>query len=636
MAEAGEKTALEACMETSRAFERSVRTSDYEAGAEHLVTLLEKLEGGVWTLGTHAGKAHEAGEAHATRIASSLTSMLLDPDYGMPTRLFHLLGRFKRTMVQIFETSGYRGTGHLIELGSERDAQGRRRVPGKLLPRILLGLSINALSQDLLNAMFRLNKGVSFTLTLAFLSEQGLFNARAEAMRGKLLAASDHWLDYTPNRYQLNSLGPAYMGCSYALSPEKHDIKRCFNAVVQNWLDQEISDLPDASARRAQLKDRPTVVIVAELYSSFHAMHRCYGQSIASLRERFHTILYLPREGIDDEMRALADEVRPLDFRLSTVADVVKKVADDAPDILYLPSVGMRMSSIVFSNLRLAPIQVMTFGHPATTKAPHVDYAVLADSQLGDPATIDETILLRPDRARHLDRNDANHVKPTVRLKPDVVKIAVPAWSRKVVPAFLDMCEGVRRHSPRPVEFVFFPNSVGALHQALSRRLGTMLDATVLPRKSYADYMSQLADCDIFLSSFPFGATNGILDAASLGLPIVNLQGPEVHSHSDSHLVAKLDQPEWLTTRSVAEYRDAVLRLVADDGLRVQISRNILDGDPKSAFYPQDDSPNTDMCTLLDAIYHLHEEVQKRDRHVWHMDDLVRGLKRYRRMGVSA
>ena len=35
--------------------------------------------------------------------------------------------------------------------------------------------------------------------------------------------------------------------------------------------------------------------------------------------------------------------------------------------VLYMPSVGMNPITVYISNIRLAPIQVIALGHPATT-----------------------------------------------------------------------------------------------------------------------------------------------------------------------------------------------------------------------------------------------------------------------------
>lgn len=632
MAEASDKSkkssAVEDFQRALEKLEQAVTAADWPEVSETMVSILAKLEATTWTLGPHFQHGRPETETQATRLATQLTRITVDDEYRIPASVFYLLCRFKRTISQVFEVSGYRGTGHLLDMVGEPLEEGGRRVRAFDVPKLLAMLSINALNDQCLRLMMRLEKPQSLSLMLAFLSEQMLYTRKAEAMRTQLLAKADHWLDVMPNLPQLRALGPAYMGCSYAVAPDKHDIKRALNAVTRRWLDSEgvvDSDLPE----HRPLKDRPKLLIFAEFYHSTHAMHRCYGASIRGLKDRFETVLMLPKDGQDSAIEDMVDRVIPFEFDADKGPDLIKTIQAEQPDILYMPSVGMRLSSVMLSVMRLAPIQVMTFGHPATTKSPHMDYVILAEDQISDPKTIQETVVLRPKSKRHSAHSDAKPITPDIRLKPDTIKIAVPAWSRKVVPAFFEACNQITRHSKRPVEFVFFPNAIGALHHALVRRITTLVpNSVVLPRKDYNRYIEDLNGCDLFLSSFPFGATNGILDASQQGLPIINLKGPEVHTFNDSHLVSRLDQPEWLSVDTVDAYVAAVVRLVNDDALRVQISRNIIDGDPKEAFMVDETESPRDFVEIFEGLYHFHEQIQASGRHVIHHRDMVQGLAR--------
>jgi predicted O-linked N-acetylglucosamine transferase (SPINDLY family) len=63
------------------------------------------------------------------------------------------------------------------------------------------------------------------------------------------------------------------------------------------------------------------------------------------------------------------------------------------------------------------------------------------------------------------------------------------------------------------------------------------------------------------------------------------MKGEEAHSLIDGIMARMLGQPEWLTTHSVDEYVHAVVKLIDDPALRVQISRNILDKNPANIFF---------------------------------------------------
>ena len=166
----------------------------------------------------------------------------------------------------------------------------------------------------------------------------------------------------------------------------------------------------------------------------------------------------------------------------------------------------------------------------------------------------------------------------------------------------------------KKVEFWFFPNALGYLYQAVKRRYEGMLPGSVvLPTKNYNDYIRDINQCDIFLSTFPFGATNGIIDAAIQGLPIVNMTGEEQHSQIDGILGRIVGLPEWLTAKTVDEYVEAVVKLVNDDGLRIQISRNLLDSKPSKVFFNETKEPHAGFAKTLEYIFTKHENIKGSD-----------------------
>jgi glycosyltransferase involved in cell wall biosynthesis len=231
--------------------------------------------------------------------------------------------------------------------------------------------------------------------------------------------------------------------------------------------------------------------------------------------------------------------------------------------------------------------------------------------------------LCRASKPRFALRTDADYVKPMLRTNPGIVRIAVPAWSRKVSPTFLQHCKKIEvaaSKAGKRVEFWFFPNAVGSLYQGFSRRVQSLLNAKVFPRTNYNDYIKTLNKADIFLSSFPFGATNGIVDAIKQGIPVVNLTGPEVHEANDSHIVKRFEQPDWLTTHSGDEYVAAVIRLVKDNELRVKIGRALLENDPDSKLIAADGAD--DFATVLRAAYAHHEEIQASEQKTWQFETL--------------
>jgi len=100
-------------------------------------------------------------------------------------------------------------------------------------------------------------------------------------------------------------------------------------------------------------------------------------------------------------------------------------------------------------------------------------------------------------------------------------------------------------------------------------------NAVVHHHQPYEQYMTKMNECHLFLSPFPFGNTNGIVDAATLNLPGVNLSGPEVFEHIDEGLFGRLGLPDWLTAKTVEDYVAAAVRLIDEDKTRDKITKDM-------------------------------------------------------------
>ena len=581
-----------------------MRERVYDRAAKPLFEILCALE-----QGSKAGGA-PALESQATRLAAAITQILTDTSQPFVKPMFLEFNRFKRCVTQVYQVSGYSGTSHLLKMIGKTEANGVASYAGQDMVRLFTGLSINAMSPELCDIFFQLDPQWSLPIMLGFLSEQALFTPQSEVVRSKILAAGKIWENvdvkpYYPNPkdtrvFPLN-FTPAYMGCSYADATHKHEIKKCLNKITRRWLEQNgVKDTPIPAERI--LKARPKLVIFSEFYSPFHAMHRCYGPSIESLKEHFDTTMVIADCKPHPELDKLAHKVETIEFPPDNPLPVIAKLQSLAPDILYLPSIGMRFSSIAVSNVRIAPIQVMSFGHPATTHSEAMDYVIL-NSFGQNPASTSEKTMDVPSLDVFSPRSDAVSIAPNIRLDPEVVRIAVPAWSRKVTPRFLETCQRIQRTAKKKVEFWFFPNALGYLYQAVKRRYEGMIPGSVvLPTKNYNDYIRDINQCDLFLSTFPFGATNGLVDALLQGLPVVNLVGDEVHSCSDSAIVSLVGQPAFLSAKTIDDYVNAVVRLADDPVLRVQISRNIVDKNPGECLFIKNGKAS-EFAQIFNSIY---------------------------------
>jgi hypothetical protein len=367
-------------------------------------------------------------------------------------------------------------------------------------------------------------------------------------------------------------------------------------------------------------KSQPTILIPLEWFGSYHAMYRCYAPSIMQLRERFRLVAVLrhseQQPSIDETAKGVFDKVIELDEQTASISAFMDVVAREAPDIIYYPSIGMAAWYVALSNFRLAPIQVMTPGHPATTMSDKIDYMLSEGDLFGEETNYTEKCV-------HLPLGSVRYILPkTVYDRPverpmhdGRVRIAIPSSAMKIVPPFLRALKRIEARAPIPVEFHFFPNQTGLSHMLANKDLRRWFpNATIHPRAHYPQYVQWLAACDFVCETFPFGGTNSVIDCFSLGMPVVCWEGMQIHEKSDASMIRRVGLPENLIAHTVDEYVSIALRLMSDGGRELgRHRRHLMNRDIAAEFFGP--APAGLERSFLEAFEKLYElEVGKNER----------------------
>ena len=564
------------------AFEYLCYRREREEGARALLALLRSLDSeyGILSQNFSAGPLtallEQEFDAHfLTRIAAAATALLSDPElFFSPEHQNELFG-LQRWLSAIFAASPFGNADHILRSLNMAGAEQRDDITlanENVLKFCLLYHPNSEVRLDL-DALWAFDNRLAASLCISLLSPRFLGTEAAHGKREailpwlttKLLEIPD--LDLLP----LGVLHDVYMHCSYADRPDKHDVKRSIADLIRRKLTS--LDFKDCE-RTPQLPDdgtKPVLLVVLEWFTSGHSIYRTHSRTMEAAREHFHVIAMGFERCVDDVTRQVFDDFVPIAD--GAIADQLRQIQDYAhqvnAQIAYMPSVGMFPLTMFLATLRIAPIQCMALGHPATTHSPAIDYVVVEDDYVGDPACFSETLLRLP--ADGMPYRPSAHAVPlperVVRTERTQVDIAVCATTMKLNPGFLATCAEISQRSQEKVHFHFLIGQAQGLTYPQVRRMATRYlgeAVTVYPHQPYPDYMTTIARCDLFINPFPFGNTNGIIDAVSAGLVGVCLTGREVHEHIDEGLFTRLGLPEWLIARNRDAYIEACLRLIAN------------------------------------------------------------------------
>ena len=533
------------------------------------------------------------------RFATALSSLIANPKLNFSNSAFEWLLIHHRWIDLIFSLSRFRTSDHLLPLLANI-AQNLISFDGNNFLRHLATRSMNSATDIDFDEYVR-SSSASLLALLFYAGNGFVFWSRAFDLRERLLEWLPGKLDPLKlGAIPLSRLPDIYMHCSYAITPSKHAIKadlaRQLRRALLEFGCKEVSpQLPGTIPRR------PTVIVVAENFFHGHSVYRTHSRAVASLRARFHIVgltgptpTGVPADDIFDERISLPT----LDF-LPMVRHLTREITSRNPVLIFYLGVGMVAQIIALASLRLAPIQCVSFGHTASTMSEAMDYFVLPEDFVGAPETFSEKLLTVPKAA--MPFTSIAH-RTAQRPEPDgIVRVAVPASTMKLNPRLFHAIGRIVKQAKSKTEIHFFPLFASGLpYLELSRAIAAQIPtAIVFPESAPALYAERLSKCDLFLSPFPYGNMNSIVDAFHFGLPGVCLDGREAHAHADAALLTRIGLPQSLCAKTVDEYVASAVRLIDDAELRRECTQIVANADRDTAFFRGDTSLFCDAIARL-------------------------------------
>ncbi|EOG2100012.1 cobalt ABC transporter permease [Salmonella enterica] len=601
-------------------FEWLVNTRDTEAAGRELVFLLNQLDQqyGEWGSQVSAfapGQAQTLNVHLCTRLAGAITTLFSRPDFNLSQEGYRGLMGVHRWLALVFAVSPYRHADHIIR---NRNAAGGGLTDPVTVNESNIYLfclcyfpdSEIALQPD---TLWQYNRDVVVTLFFALLSGRALPTPAGHAKKEMLLA----WLpeklgeitslDFLPKRV----LHDVYMHCSYADLPAKHQIKAGMSRLLrQELLSNDYHDMGVSPVGRS----KPVVAVVLEWFTRQHSIYRTHSTTMRALKEKYEVVGIAQPGATDDETQGVFDrfEEIPAGNIVRGAYDIIRRIQ---PDIIYYPSVGMFPLTMYLVNLRLAPLQLMALGHPATTHSPYIDGILVEEDYVGEASCFSEHLLQLPcDGMPYIPPQGVKRTPPERRSRKafgERVRVAVCASVMKINPGFLNTLAEITRRSRRPVQFCFYMGfAKGITTDYLRQAIQAVLpDAEVNSHMAVDTYQAALNSCDLFVNPFPFGNTNGLVDTVRQGLPGVCMTGAEVHTHIDEGLFRRLKLPESLIAQDTETYIRAALSLIENDEWRHKLQLRLCSEDVEQVLFKGQTHSFVQLVTeAYKAARHRNEE----------------------------
>jgi hypothetical protein len=605
-------------------FERLVYSRRYEDATAQLINVIAGIKQGA---GFQWSGAEPSVEALFTRLASAITALLASPEYAMSFDGFVILAANHATLHSIFRVSTFKNSDYLMNLIGKRDAADATRINfngGAEVPKMLLAWSLESSTEF---SWEELAKTAPDTVAAALIGILGIGGIHTNIAYNRKIDMLKKWplIDAVEtHESEIVPMCDVYMHCSYVDVPWKHDIKRTINRQMRRLVERKCREAGIKITERTVLerKERPTILIPIEWFGSHHAMYRCYAPSIRELRQHFYVVGVARESDVDDVSEKEFDKCIKIPPEKASIFDLMQAVNAEKPDILFYPSIGMAGWWVALSNFRLAPLQIMCPGHPATTYSDTIDYMVSDGDLFGDESLYSEQCVGLPVGAVRYINSSKIDRSQFVKENDGVVRIAVSAMAMKLVPPFLKALKEINEQSVS-IEWHIFPNMIAAFHHLITTDLQKWLPGAIVhPRMTYSAYMQTLGQCDLMLSSFPFCGTNSVIDAFLCNIPVLAKEGQQIHERSGASMIRRVKLPEDLIAHSTEEYCQTAIDLIQDKTRLKALQQQLRDFDVEAEFYGE--GPAELRGKFGEAFWNIYQrEVEKHERNEQELNALL-------------
>ena len=516
------------------------------------------------------GASPAAIEHWYTRAAAALTQFITNPNTRITGTDLPKMTLRKQTVAYIFNASGFRHMGHLVDLIKDFRDDGQVIVNKERAAVLMVFINLDNVSDALMDVALCQPPEFLLHLMLGWLNQRAVLTTQGEKNRGRLLT-SGHLLESASiSDSEIPALVNAWMYSSYATDPNKHAIKIWFNYLLRKRMN-DANVIPRAVVYSP--KKRPKILVIHERFLQQHAMFRCYAPMLRTLGNYFEMVALADGEMIDDAAEDIFDEVVRLPKPRPSIDSLMETIQTHAPDMIYYPSLGMSYWTVMLAALRLAPIQIMTHGHPATSMLDTVDYVYVGGDMQGDLSEIHSERIINSSTNIVFEAHSAlpTELPQLLPPSPREVRIAVNSKVMKLSWRLMAICKRLAQESQIPVRFSFFPGERLAYMDGLDAAIRAHLpSAKVVPYVDYVSFLTEMCQCDFALAAFPFGNTNSTVDTCMLGLPTVAHVGLEVPAQSDRMVLNAAGLPDWLVCDNDEDYFQTALRLINEPSARVE------------------------------------------------------------------
>ena len=310
-------------------------------------------------------------------------------------------------------------------------------------------------------------------------------------------------------------------------------------------------------------------------------------------RERFELVVFHLGHSQDAETAFAQARAQAFVSGARGLADWVAAIRDARLDVLIYPELGMDELTPRLAALRLAPVQVASWGHPETTGLPTIDHYLSAEhfEDAASDAHYTESLVRLPGlgccvapAAVQPVQQAAEITREELRVRADATLVVCGGTPFKYAPEHDAVLVRIARDLPS-AQFLFFRTPLAApLTDRLMARLAAAFEADGLDPAAHLvlapwlprpRFFGVLLQAQLFLDSIGFSGFNTVMQAVECGLPVVTQRGRFLRGRLGSGLLEHLGLGDLVAADDDAMVALAV-SLARDASARADVRERLL------------------------------------------------------------
>ncbi|MBU3627450.1 glycosyltransferase family 41 protein [Polynucleobacter sp. AP-Reno-20A-A9] len=328
-----------------------------------------------------------------------------------------------------------------------------------------------------------------------------------------------------------------------------------------------------------QVNSKIQVGIISSFICSHPVWHAITKGWVNQLNPDQFELHIFNTNGIEDEETQLAKSRAASYSNCGTdVLAAAQIIANQNLDVVLYPEIGMDTVSKALACLRLAPLQVVSWGHPETTGIPTIDAFLSAELLEPDDAhsLYSEEIIKLPNLGTYVEYQNVVAQSPNLEslgIDPSLPILLCAGSPSKYMPShdfiFIEIAKKLGQ-----CQFIFF-NFEANLTSILKERLqlafaNAQLDANqflrFIPFLKKEEFHGLMQKADLYLDTIGFSGFNTALQAIACDLPVVTIEGARMRGRLASAILHRIGL-EDMVCRSVGDYIHLVVELIQNPEL---------------------------------------------------------------------